>query len=265
MLGTVKKAGEVISLFTKQQPELGVTEVAEALHIPKSSAYALLASLCEIALLRRTPQNRYRLGWRILGLGSILKETTEFRVEAVPAMQRLVARFGETVHLAVLEGFHVVYVEKLEGTRAVRIAASSVGARLPAHCSGVGKVLLANRPWKEIEELATQHGLPPYTPHTITRPEQLRAELDRVREQGFAYDLEEVSPELCCVAAPVRDFSGRTVAAMSLSVPSYRFRQNRDVFRMEILRAAREVSENVGYISPPCKGKRPQGGCAKEG
>lgn len=265
MLGTLKKAGEVISLFTKQQPELGVTEVAVSLRIPKSSAYALLSSLCEIGLLRRTPQNRYRLGWRILGLGAVLKETTEFRVEAVPAMQRLVTRFGETVHLAVLEGVHVVYIEKLEGTRAVRIGASAVGARLPAHCSGVGKVLLADRPWHEIEQLVGEHNLPAYTPKTITRTEQLKAELERVREQGFAYDLEEVSRELCCVAAPVRDFTGRTVAAMSLSVPSYRFRQSRDVLRVEVVRAAREVSESVGYVPTLCKSKRMQGDCAKEG
>ncbi|HEY8487214.1 MAG TPA: IclR family transcriptional regulator, partial [Limnochordales bacterium] len=238
----------VFELFSAERPEWGVTEVSRALRIPKSSAHALLATLCRVGLLRKTPQNRYRLGWRVLALTQVLLDSTEFRAEALPAMQRLVARFGETVHLAVLEDGQVVYVEKLEGTRAVRVAVSRVGARLPAHCSAVGKVLLAHQPWEKVEAVAALHGLPALTPNTITSLERLRAELQRVREQGFAYDHEEVMPDLCCVAAPIRDHSGAVVAAMSLSVPAYRFRQHRDEYRRAILDAARQVSENLGFF-----------------
>lgn len=265
MLGTLKKAGEILSLFAKSQPELGVTEAAEALGIAKSSACAIMSSLAQIGLLRRTPQNRYRLGWRLLELGSILMESTEFRLEALPEMQRLVDRFGETVHLVVLEGFEVVYVAKMEGTRAVRIAASAIGARLPAYCTGVGKVLLAELPWDEVQGYIAAYGMKAVTANTITEPERLKAELELVRQQGFACDLEELVPELCCVAAPVRDYTGQAVAAISLSVPSYRFYRSRDAMRVEVLRAARQISGNLGYVPAVCRTRRLQRCCAKEG
>lgn len=248
VLSTVRKVAEVLDLFTPQRPEWGVTEVARALRIPKSSAHALLVTLCCTGLLRKTPQCRYRLGWRALAMNRVLVETTEFRAEALPVMHNLVARYGETVHLATLDEGQVVYVEKLEGSRAVRVAVSWVGARLPAHCSAVGKVLLAHRPEEEVETIVEAQGLRAFTTRTITSVEQLRAELERVRQQGYAEDLEEVMPELCCVAAPIRDYTGEVVAAMSLSVPAYRFRQYRDQYRHAIIHAARQVSENLGYF-----------------
>ena len=254
MLGTVRKVADVLDLFTSERPEWGVTEVARALGIPKSSAHALLATMCRIGLLRKTPHLRYRLGWRVLALHRVLLETTEFRAEALPVMQSLVARYGETVHLAALDEGQVVYVEKLEGTRAVRVAVSRVGARLPAHCSAVGKVLLAFRPWSEVQAIVAAQGLPAFTPRTITSLAQLRAELEQVRQQGYAYDIEEVLPELCCVAAPIRDYAATVVAAMSLSVPAYRFHQHREEYRRAIVHAARQVSENLGYF--PSGGQR---------
>ena len=249
VLGTVRKVAQVLDLFSAERPEWGVTEVARALGIPKSTAHALLVTMCRIGLLRKTPECRYRLGWRVLALNRVLLETTEFRAEALPVMQSLVNRYGETVHLAALDDGQVVYVEKLEGTRAVRVAVSRVGARLPAHCSAVGKVLLAFRPWDEVQAIVKAQGLPAFTPRTITSLQQLRAELERVRQQGYAYDLEEVMPELCCVAAPIRNYTGAVVAAMSLSVPAYRFHQYKDEYRRAILQAARQVSENLGYFS----------------
>jgi len=251
MLGTVKKAGDVIGLFTRDQPELGVTEVAGALGIPKSTAHALMNSLVQIGLLRRTSGNRYRLGWRLLDLGFLLVETTEFRREAVPVMQRLADRYGETVLLAVLDGLQVICIEKIEGSRGARRAPWSAGARAPAHLSAARKVLLAGRPWEEVEHLLTQpgpHGLPDWV---MVDRERLKAELEQIRESGFAWEQEASAPEYWSVAAPVVEGAGQTVAAISLSVPGCRFHQGRDQFQREILRAAREVSESIGYDGSP--------------
>lgn len=183
--------------------------MAKALAIPKSSAHALLATLAQIGFLKRTREGRYRLGWRILALSQVLLSTSSWREEARRAMEELVARFGETTHLAVLECGRVVYVEKLEGTRAVRVVNTGVGVELPAHCSAVGKVLLAFRPWEEVERIMAERGMPAFTPNTITTLDELKTELQAVRERGYAYDIEEVVPELCCVAAPIRDHTGR--------------------------------------------------------
>lgn len=238
MLKTLARAGAVLDLFTREQPELGVTEIARRLGMPKSNAHALVHSLCKIGLLRRTPGNRYALGWKIFVLSQRLLQSTELRTEVLPVMQALVDRFGETVHLAALQEGHVVYVEKLEGTRAVRISVSAVGGELPPHSSGVGKVLLAYLPREQVRAIVDRQGLPPFTRRTITRWEDLERELAAVREQGYAYDLEETLPELCCVAAPVRDHTGHVIAAMSISAPAHRFRRYRDTYTQAILQAA---------------------------
>jgi IclR family KDG regulon transcriptional repressor len=248
MLHTVRKAAEVLNLFSIEHPEWGISELSKALAIPKSSTSALVSTLTEQGLLRRTSSGRYKLGWRIMALSQVLLSTTDFRTEARRVMESLIIRFGETVHLATLERGQVIYVEKLQGTRAVQVSLTSVGSRLPAHCSGVGKVILANLPSEEACQLLSASSMPALTPNTITTIEALQDELERVRAQGYAYDIEEAVEELCCVAAPIHDHTGEVVAAMSLSVPAYRFQQCKDQYRQAIIGATRQVSESLGYI-----------------
>jgi DNA-binding IclR family transcriptional regulator len=138
-------------------------------------------------------------------------------------------------------------VDKLRGDRALEILLSACGRRLPAYCSGVGKVLLASRPSDEIRELFRQQSLVPFTPNTITNLDRLQEELEQVRRQGYAYDREEATIGLCCAAAPIRDADGTTIAAMSLSVPAYRFYPQQQRLTTGIVQAARRVSSRLGY------------------
>lgn len=254
--GTVRKVGRVFDLYSLERPEWGVGEIARALGLPASSASELLSVLEDEGFLRRTRARRYRLGWRVMSLNQILVGTTELRDEAHRAMEHLVSLFGETVHLAALERGQVIYLDKLRGTRAVRVEVIGVGVRIHGHCSGVGKVLLAHRPWGDVVEILEREGMPARTPNTITALGSFHEELERVREQGYAYDLEEGELELCCVAAPIRDFSGEVVAAMSLSVPAYRFERSRDRYRITLLAAALEASKRLGYTGVRRLGQR---------
>jgi len=181
---TIKKAIQILGLFSLERPEWGVSEVARALELPKSTASGLMSSLADQRLLSRTVKGRYRLGWRLFELSQTLLDTTEFRVEARSVMEELVRCWKETVHLAVLDGVQAVYVEKLQPTPAVKIWISRAGARLPAHCSGVGKVLLAHCEWEYVAELLEDQGMPALTPNTITNLDDLADELERVRERG---------------------------------------------------------------------------------
>ncbi len=248
MLQTVDKAGRVLTLFSLERPEWGVSEVSQELEFPKSSTSVLMSTLADQGLLRRTLARRYRLGWRVMALSQILLETTDFRNEARRAMEYLVSRFGELVHLAALENDRVIYVDKIQGTRSVQVAVTGVGGTLPAHGSGVGKVLLAHRPWEEMVRLLKKQGLPRLTSNTITTLDGLRNELEIVRKQGYAYDREETVLDLRCVAAPIRNHTGEVVAAMSFSVPAYRFEQGEERYRVAIVEAARVVSENIGHV-----------------
>jgi DNA-binding IclR family transcriptional regulator len=258
MLSTLRKSGRVLDLFDAQHPQRGVSEVAQVLGLPKSTTHALLSTLTEMGLLRRTAQGRYRLGWKILGLSTALIESAELLTEARPIIEDLVRRHGECVHLAVLDGDMVTYVDKAQGTHAVQIAVTWVGSRLPAHCTSVGKVLLADRPWTEVAAILTRRGMEALTPHTIRTHERLREELERTAAHGYAYDLEEVVADLCCVAAPIRDHSSSVVAALSISVPAYRFHRQREVYRDAVVAAARAISRNMGYAAGAPRARAPR-------
>lgn len=242
---TVRRLAQILRLFTLEQPEIGVTEVAHALGIAPSSAHELLSSLAEEGLLLRTSNRRYQLGWILFERSQMLLDTSCLLKAARPVMQQLVAGWGETTHLAVLIDGEVLYVEKVQGDRALEIVLSGVGKRLPAHCSGVGKTLLAHRPQEEVEAIVRARGLRAFTPNTITDIGRLTRELERVRLEGYALDQEEAMIGLCCVAAPITDRRRQVIAAMSLSVPAHRFYPNQQRLITAITGAARRVSESV--------------------
>jgi IclR family KDG regulon transcriptional repressor len=256
MLQTIQKAGELLTLFDRNHAEWGVREVAEKLKIAKSSAHDLMSSLAKLGFLNKTEDNRYRLGWRLVTLSETLLATTELRKEAHPVMEDMAVEFQETIHLAVLDDTQAVYVDKLEGRQAVRLELTSLGARLYAHCSALGKVLLAYQDENEVKRIIQTAGLPRFTENTITDAKELLQSLEKIQKQGYAYDLEEILPELCCVAAPIYNHTGQVVAAISMSIPAYRFKRSQNEFRDGVIRAAKKVSKLLGYYGTPKKASK---------
>lgn len=247
MLQTIQKAGELLALFDRDHADWGVREVALKLKMAKSSTHDLMTSLAKLGLLNKTENNRYRLGWRLVTLSETLLATTELLREARPVMEELAAQYQETIHLAVLDDTQAVYVDKLEGRQAVRVELTSLGARLYAHCSALGKVLLAYRSEEEVKRIIRTTGLPKFTPNTITAEEELGQALAKIRKQGYAYDLEEIMLDLCCVGAPIYDHNGQVIAAISMSLPAYRFRRSQTEYRDAVVRTAKIISERLGY------------------
>ena len=247
MLQTLQKAGELLALYDREHTEWGVREASARLKIAKSSTHDLMASLAKLGFLNKTEENRYRLGWRLVTLSETLLATTELRKEAHPVMEELAAQYQETIHLAVLDDTQAVYVDKLEGRQAVRVELTSLGARLYAHCSSLGKVLLAYSPEAEVKRIIQLAGLPRFTPNTITDEEELLQALAKIRKQGYAYDLEEILPDLCCVGVPIYNHLGQVIAAISMSIPAYRFRRSQTEYRDGVMRAARAISKRLGY------------------
>lgn len=236
-----------MALFDRDHAEWGVREVAAQLKMAKSSTHDLMASLAKLGFLNKTEENRYRLGWRLVTLSETLLATTELRKEAHPVMEDLATQYQETIHLAVLDDTQAVYVDKLEGRQAVRVELTSLGARLYAHCSALGKVLLAYSPEQEVKRIIQIAGLPRFTENTITDQEELLQNLIKIRKQGFAYDMEEILPDLCCVAAPIHNYTDQVIAAISMSIPAYRFKRSQTEFREGVMRAAITISKRLGY------------------
>ena len=253
MLQTIQKAGELLALYDREHTEWGVREVASKLKMAKSSAHDLMNSLAKLGFLNKTEYNRYRLGWRLVTLSETLLATTELRKEARPVMEELAAQYQETIHLAVLDDTQAVYVDKLEGRQAVRVELTSLGARLYAHCSSLGKVLLAYSPEDKVKRIIETAGLPRFTPNTVTDEQELLQTLAKIRRQGYAYDLEEILPDLCCVGAPIYNHTGEVIAAISMSIPAYRFRRSQTEYREAVIRAANTISKRLGYYGTPLK------------
>lgn len=244
-LQTVQKIGPVLDLFTVTRPEWGASEVAAAINVPRSSAHALLSSLVETGLLQCRNRGRYRIGWRVVELNQTLQGTVDVRSCASPILQDLAQKYGETTHLAVMERYRVLYVDKVLGNHVINVAGARVGAYLEPHCSAVGKTLLAQCDPGEVERNITNRPLRRLTPSTITNPASLTQELRSVLRSGFAFDAGEAVSEVHCVAAPVRDEMGVVVAAVSMSVPASRFVPAQTELKNAVVAAGAAISRAI--------------------
>jgi IclR family transcriptional regulator, KDG regulon repressor len=251
MLATVKKVGPALDLFSADRPEWGVSEVAGALGMSKSSAHALLTTMDEVGLLNRTADARYRLGWRLLSLSRTLMQTTEVRQRISRALRRAVDRTGETMHLAVYDRGSVMYLERVRSPHSLRLP-TDTGTRLPPHPSAVGKVLLAHRGDDATQEYLSAGRLRRYTVNTIASADELLDELERVRADGVAYDREETIQGVCCVSAPIRAATGEVVAAISVSAKTASFDRDGRFYRQLVCQVVDEASPSLQLaFSPP--------------
>jgi IclR family KDG regulon transcriptional repressor len=213
---TVMNALRMLEVF-HTETEMGVSDLARRLGLHKNNAFRLLATLELAGYMQQTPEtDRYHLGPRCLELGHAFARSHTLIKEARPILEELAATMGETAHLGVLRGDEVVHLDGVLPEQLI-LTGLRVGERLPAHCTALGKVLLADGTRDLTDRTFKRH-----TDSTLVDPAKLADELRAVAIQGYAPDLEEFAPGLRCVAAPVRDASARAIAAISLSGPSFR-------------------------------------------
>ncbi|GGN11297.1 DNA-binding IclR family transcriptional regulator [Actinoplanes campanulatus] len=219
----VIRALDILELFL-DRAELSAREVTERLGLPRTTVHELLVTLVERAYLIAVPGQpvRYRLGMPLFQLGSAFAGRLDLVREARSIARDVAAACDEAVHVAVLDGADVVYLVKVDSTHPVRMV-SAVGRRLPAHCTAVGKILLAGLDRAGLDAVLAKGPLAGMTPASITDPNLLRAHLEQVRGEGVAADLGESDTAMRCVAAAVRDHSGAIIAAMSVSAPAIRW------------------------------------------
>lgn len=245
------RAFAIIDTFaTAPTPSLSVTEVAQRLHLHKSTAHRLLTTLERIGYVTQDEATqRYRLGLKVLDLAASVAAKVDVRARAVPVMERLVRAAQETVHLGVLIDDEVVCVESIASPRPVSLM-RMVGKRGPVHVSSMGKVLLAYQSDEVIARVLATKGLPRLTERTITEPLVFREHLRAVRERGWAANTGEEEPGIGCVAAPVWNHQGEVIAALSIAAPETRL-AGANVERLAELAVAgaREISEALGYHS----------------
>ncbi len=245
----VERALRLLSILSDGKSRT-LTELSEAIGLSSSTTFRILATLESNRYVERNGRSgHYGLGLACLELAQAYHLGSDIRQEALPELERLRDETRETVHLAVLDNMEVVYIEKLSGLCAVQVMSSRVGGRLPAYCTGLGKVLLAHSDPEAIRAHFEQAGLFAYTPATIQRVDQLITHLEEVRSRGYALDRGEHEAEVRCVAAPIFDGTGKVVAAISVAGPAGRMEplEHRTDLIEKTLRTARAISSRLGY------------------
>jgi len=237
-------AFEILDLLAGMSEPARMTEIVEGVALPKSSVFRLLRALESIKAVRRDDRDkRYYLGPKFDDYARISPTSrlvNRFLDEAGPILRPL----NETAQLGVLTGADVTFVACIDSTKPVRLV-SFVGRTLPAHASATGKAILAFAPKQQLETVIAA-GLPALTERTITDPETLRAELEQIRQLGYATESEESTANLSCLAAPVLGSSAEVVGAVTLCIPRATLPNNRlTEMRRAVLEAARCISTHV--------------------
>jgi len=245
---TVERAADVLfAIADAHVAGCSVLELSRRLGCPRANVYRLLAALGAKGLVQPLPSDRrrYQLGLRLLDLGERVRQGLNLRQVALGFMQALSKTTGESVYLAVRDGWEGVVIEGVDSPRNLRLY-TRIGARMPLHGGASTKVLLAWAPAEEVEALI-RAGLPRYTPRTITDPERLRAHLAQIRRDGHALSREELDDGATGIGVPVRDDTGAVVAGLSLSGPSNRFDDRALPRRIrEVVRAGAQISAALG-------------------
>lgn len=243
----IERMMKLLDVLAHHADPVPLKQLALETGLHPSTAHRILGAMTHSGFVERSDAGIYRLGIRLLELGSIVKSRISLRETAMPFMLKLHAATGESVNLGVRAGDEIVYVERTSSGRASVRVVHIVGARAPLHTTATGKLFLVEDGLERIRDYARRTGLPASTPASITTLPALEKELDRVRRHGVGFDLDEVEAGVRCIAAGIRDDDGELIAGLSLSTPSERFNPD---WAPLVRETADEISRALGYLAP---------------
>jgi len=242
------KSLSVLELLLQQGSAMNMTELSEKLGFYPSTIHRILDTLKHRGYVEQDSHTqKYQLGLKALELGMAKLHQMDLVREATPYLKELENQCNETVHLGVLEAGEVLYLAKEESSQTIRMI-SYVGRRAPLHCTALGKVLLTYLSAEERKKILGEKVFPRLTENTIVNKRELEKEFGKVREQGFALDREENEKDVCCVAAPIRNYQGEVIAALSISSPIFRIDENAQNSLKEVLiETSKKISKRLGH------------------
>lgn len=248
LINSIDRALRILDLFTEHTAEYKLTEISQALNLHKSTAHGLLRTLAYHGYISQNPDNgKYRLGMKLVERGNLALNSLDLRKIADTHLREIVQILGDTVHLVILDGYEVVYIDKVEGEKSI-LQYSRIGKRAPLYCTAVGKVLATGIEDSELELIAEKQEFKKLTKNTISSKESFIKEVKLVKEQGYAVDDEELEIGLRCLAVPIFDYKGRVAASISISGSSSRIKKGseKDIYNLLKEKAA-IISKELGY------------------
>lgn len=222
LVKSIIKAVDILELLGREH-ELGITQIANNLGLDKSTVFRIVSTLKEKNMVaQNTINQKYHNSLKLFELGNKVVENLGLRRIAQPIIKELAEKTGETVNLAILDETSIVYIDKIESSATIKVDLP-IGKRLPSYCTGLGKAILAHLPTDKVEEIIKDTKPERYTLNTHLKKEEFFDELKKIRKKGYSFDDEEYVEGLKCIAAPILDFKGEALAAISVAVPSYRY------------------------------------------
>jgi IclR family KDG regulon transcriptional repressor len=248
IIQAVDRALRILDLFDEQVTELKITDISERMALHKSTVHSLLKTLQSHGYIDQNPENgQYRLGMKLFERGNYVIHGLDIRGIAKKYLMELSMKTGQTTHLVILDGKEGVYIEKVEGPLAV-VLYSRIGRRIPLHCSAVGKALMAFTREDEKQNILKGYHYQKQTELTLCNEEAFLRELVKVKQEGYAIDNEENEPGVRCIAVPILDHKGHSIAAISMSTLLNRVDDKELKGFVEMLkRAGNDISVQMGY------------------
>ena len=234
----------LLAALARHAAPVNLKQLATETRLHPSTAHRILSVMVDNRLVDRIEPGTYRLGIRLLELGSLVKSRISVRQEAVPHMHALHQALGEAVNLSVRRDDEVIYIERTAaGTSMMRVV-QIIGGRAPLHITAVGKLFLAHDGAEKCSEYARRTGLPRFTLNTLTDADSLVKEIERIRRQGFAFDNEEAEKGVSCIGAGIYNDEGSLVAGLSVSAPSDRLNRS---WAAQVRQTAERISRAIGF------------------
>lgn len=247
LLSSVSNTLDILDLLSKHE-ELGVAEISNELDMGRASIFRMLYTLEKKDYVHKTSNAKYKLGVKFAHYGSIVLERQNYVSIAKPFLQKLRDLHNKTTHFAILDedNFNIIFMEKEMSKSTIQMT-SKIGSKMPAYCTGTGKALLASKLDGDFEKIVQTYSLNKLTDSTITDTSKLIEELRIIQKQGYSEDLEESEFGLICFAAPVKDITGKTVGAISMSGAAAVMRSNKKTYVESVKETAFEISKAMGY------------------
>ncbi|MET3698577.1 IclR family transcriptional regulator [Bacillus oleivorans] len=249
MIQSVDRALHILELLKNNPKGLGVTEISKSLDVAKSTAHRLLMSLEGYGYVQKFGKDAsYRLGLKFIEMNQVVVENLNVVEIARPYLEKLSADTGEIVHLVMLDGYEIVYIDKVDNNSTIRIY-SQIGRRAQLHCTGVGKAILAHFDKASITRFIENNDFRSYTQNTIIDGQALLSELEKIRLDEISFDNEEHEAGIQCVAAPIKDHRNHVQYAISVTGPLTRMTKEKlETCIPKLRETAQNISKQLGSI-----------------
>jgi IclR family KDG regulon transcriptional repressor len=247
---SIDRAFEILEALAEEPEGMYIIDLENKLKLNKSTIHRILQTLVKWGYVQKNPDTKcYRLGLKVVALSSSYLNSLQLKTESLPYMERLQNKTGLVIHLAIIDDRDVVYIEKIGSTNYLRLY-SQIGKRAYIHSTGLGKSMLSQMDKNFVEYCLSKHGLVRVTDRTIQSRERFYKELEETRNRGYAIDDEENEKGVRCVAAPIFDYTGKVIAAVSITGYLDSFPIGKINFLgTEVMKCADSISARMGYRS----------------